>query len=664
MCHQRRMSALVAMLMAVLGLASPISVSHCVAQGGRLGAFQITTTANPRSVPADGKSAARIHIDVRDTNGNPAPDSTSVLVTTTLGKLGESGFGERPVLTVKTTSGYAIVFATSNTPGSAVVEISVGTSHSEDVHIEFRREGEEAVRAMRVIKINGGWVGYSVELNIIEARDGASVQFGGMTVSGADILQVDVNRMDLRAQPATVTRADKQMRGESLFFQLYTKRGALWQFTDAGQKKVSFDLCSMESRPVDSDLPADAFDFLDADSPTWLVARSITLFMDEKIVLRHARVYVDGQSAMRLSPYWILALPGYSGASNSQMVGLSSSGGLSVNLPLFYRVTDNTTGAIEIQRGAQSGSVVAREGWSLGLREEYRGNEVAGELVLSGLPRSDWGARWHDTRRVFGGALGDFSVSSPDHHSLFVDANVFNYQGSYRNNVRSYYRRPRGSASTYGLSSDWLTSPRRMRTGVDDTFRLGTSVGVRHDSFVKSGMIFDNELYANLDFGAWRLGPQTWLAWDIDNIYSWDTADYSANSARSGLTLEKSFGNNVTTFVDYIAEYGTGDAYRKGWWQGLDLTTWAGMGRWDVYLRGSWDLTDDSTWGSLDIVNYLSDRWRLLFLGTHYKFGDTKYDDIQLGLGWKFWQELEIGLRWSREEDQLGVEFGGVTSTF
>ena len=46
---------------------------------------------------------------------------------------------------------------------------------------------------------------------------------------------------------------------------------------------------------------------------------------------------------------------------------------------------------VEIQRGAQSGSVIAREGWSLGLREEYRTSAGEGELVLAGLPRGDWG---------------------------------------------------------------------------------------------------------------------------------------------------------------------------------------------------------------------------------------------------------------------------------
>ncbi len=90
-----------------------------VAQGGRLGNFQITAVPNPRSVPADGKTAARIRIEVRDTGGQPAPDGTKVVVSTDLGYVGESEFDRTKALTVETAAGFAMVFATSDTPGLA-----------------------------------------------------------------------------------------------------------------------------------------------------------------------------------------------------------------------------------------------------------------------------------------------------------------------------------------------------------------------------------------------------------------------------------------------------------------------------------------------------------------------------------------------------------------
>jgi len=661
--HRRRSWALVAVLLGGLSGAMLVCSAPAAAQGGRLGNYQITAVPNPRSVPADGKTAARIRIKVSDTNGRPAPDGTKVVVSTDLGYVGESEFDRTKALTMETAAGFAMVFATSDTPGLATIEISVGTSRSNNVYLEFRPEGQAAGPELRVVRINGGWVGYSVDLNIIEARDCASVNYGGMSISGADIVQLDVNKMELRAQPAMITCEEEQLAGESLFFQFYTKRGALQQLTDVGLQRVGFNLYNLEPRSLDGDLPDDAFDLLPVVGETWLVADSITVFVGEKIVLHDADIYVGTDKVMSLPPYWILAMPGYTGASNSQILGISSDGGLAVDLPFFYRVTDTRTGAVEIRRGARSGSVIAHEGWGIGLREEYRAQNAEGELVLAGLPYSDWGMEWRDTREVFGGMLGDFSVGWPDHHSFFADANLFSYNSSYRSNVRAYYNQPEYGGTAYGLFADWLTSPRRLPTGSDDTYRLGLSLGTYDDSGDR-GLIFANELYAKVDLGAWRLAPQMWLAFDVDDIYSWDTADYSANSIQARLTLEKGFGRNVTMFVDYFAEYGSGDAYRQGWHEGLGLDTWASFDRWDAYLRGNWDLTDDSTLASLDLSYYLNNRWRLVLLGTHYDFDDTRYNDVELGVGWKVLQGREIGLRWSHDERRLSVEFGNLTSSF
>jgi len=662
--HQRHTSALVAALVAGLSVAMLFCARPCGAQGGILGNYRITAVPNPRSVAADGKTAARIRIEVRDTNGQPAPDGTKVVVSTDLGYVGESEFDRTKALTVETASGFAMVFASSDTAGLATIRISVGASRSNNVYLEFRPEGQEAGPELRVVQVDGTWVGYSVDLNIIEARDHALVGYGGMTVSEADIVQLDVDTMDLRAEPAIVTRDDQEISGQNLFFQVYSKRGALRQFTDDGIEQVGFDLYSLEAQSLDWDLPYNAFDFLPAVGETWLVADSITLFVGEKIVLRNADVYVGGDKVMSLPPYWVLAMPGYTGASHSQILGVNSAGGLAVDLPFFYRVTGTRTGAVELRRGAPSGSVIAREGWGLGLREEYHTQNAEGELVLAGLPRSDWGMEWRDTRQVFGGALGDFSVGWPDHHSIFADANIFDYGSSYRSNVRAYYHRPEYAATTYGLFADWLTSPRRLPTGSNNTYRLGLSLGAYHSSKENRGLIFDNELYGKMDLGAWRLASQTWLAFDVDNIYSWDTADYSANSAQAQLTLERGFGRNVTMFVDYFAEYGSGDAYHQGWHEGLGLNGWASFERWSAYLRGNWDLTDNSTLASADVSYYLNNRWRLVLLGTHYDFEETSYDDVELGIGWKVLQGRELGLRWSHEEGRFSVELGNLTSSF
>ena len=117
-------------------------------------------------------------------------------------------------------------------------------------------------------------------------------------------------------------------------------------------------------------------------------------------------------------------------------------------------------------------------------------------------------------------------------------------------------------------------------------------------------------------------------------------------------------------FVDYFAEYSTGDVYYQGWHEGLGLDTWASFDRWDAYLRSNWDFTDDSTLASLDLSYYLSNRWRMVLLGTYYDFQYTSYNDVEIGMGWKVLQGQEIGLRWSHDEGCLSLEFGNLRSSF
>ncbi len=277
--HRRRSWALVAVLIVGLTGVMLVCPETVMAQGGRLGNYQITAVPNPRSVPADGKTAARIRIEVRDNSGRPAPDGTKVVVSTDLGHVGESEFDRTSAVTVETTAGFAMVFATSDTPGLATIRASVGTSRSNNVYLEFRPEGQAAGPELRVVN------------------------------SGADIVQLDVANMVLRAQPATITRDEQQLTGENLFFQFNAKRGAVQQLTDAGLQQVGFDIYNVKARPLDWDLPNNPFRLLPVVGDTWLIADSITLFVGEKIVLRHAAVYVGSDKVASLPPYLCPVIP-------------------------------------------------------------------------------------------------------------------------------------------------------------------------------------------------------------------------------------------------------------------------------------------------------------------------------------------------------------------
>lgn len=650
-----------ALFLAVIG-----SGHNCQAQGPRLGRARIIITVNRQRVPADGQAHAQIRVELRDAQGNHLPDGTEVVMDITPpARLGESRTDKRPSLTVRTSRGFAIAFATSDAPGTAKITCRMQAS-SNFVYVEFVPEGEIISAEARIIDIRGGWVGYSMDRNIVEARDEAMVSYGGMTVAGGDILQLDIDQMILKAEPAVVKRGDEQLSGEDLYFDLRIKRGALRRFGETGEGEpeiVFFDMYNLVPREFDWELPYDAFRPTRFESDTWLVANSISVHVGEKIVLRHAKMYVGAQKAMSLLPYWIIPLPGYTGAASTRVLDLTSDGGLAVNFPYFYRVTDRATGAVEIQRGARAGSVIARRGWSLGLREEYRSGDVQGTVTIGGLPHSDWGLEWRDSRTVFGSGLADFSIGWPDHHNVFMDANVYQYRGSYRFNLRGFYDGLRSVSDSYGLECDWLTSPRPLSSDRRDTFRLGTSLGVRHNGET-SGLTLRNELYGAVNPHAWRLGRRTWLTPSVSNVYAWDTADFSANSARGGLRWQHDFSDSAYMDLDYSAEYAAGDAYRDGWRQIVSTDLRVFSPRWHAYLNGSWDLTDSDVYGFLQFDYDLNDRWQVGLRGTYYKFDDTKFDDIELLAGRRVWQGQVIGLRYSQDTGKFSIELGGLGTTF
>ncbi len=633
-------------------------VSALWAQTSRFGRWRVDITATPKRVHADGKMAATIRVEIRDSQGLHAPDGTTVICHTDLGRLSLGETDKRATLNVETRGGFAIVYVSSDQPGTAQLRVQVGDSYNH-AYVAFLPEGEPLGRATRVIEVRGGWVGYSVDLNTIEARDCATAKYGALRVEAEDILQINIDTMVLKGWPAVFSRGDQQLEGEFAYYEIYGNKAAMQRITDEGIEVASFDTLGLTPRDEEWQLPDDALRLDNRETQTWLVCKSASIFVGEKIVLRHGVMYVQGQKVLSFPPYWIIGLPGYSGSTSTQTLALSSGGGVAVDFPWYYRVTNSATGAIKLQRGAEAGSVIAREGWTLALEEEYGQGDVEGRITVAGLPRSDWGVEWEDRRRLFGGALADFSIGWPDHHSLFVDANIFDQWPSGRVNLRGYYQAPEDIDASYGLDADWLSNPKPFLGGRNASYRLGTSVAARRGP-AYNGTVIENELYAALDLRPWRIGSKTDLRPSFSDVYAWDTADFSANSANGRLRLKHEFSNSLWSSLQYSAEYVSGDAYHTGWRQVLDLDLGAYHGaKWDAHLSAQHDLTASDTYASLYTDYYLDSRWRLGLWAAYYDFDGTSYDDVELELGRRVFNR-EIGLCYSFETGRLALELAGL----
>lgn len=627
------------------------------AQMPRYDGVRINLWPTPRVVPADGKSAATVRAELRDASSRPVPDGTMVVFRVEGGALSLDGDERRQVVTTQTVAGSATVQVTSDATGTANVIAEVATGEGKNqVTIAFVAEGSSLLAGSSVVHVRGNWVGYALDLAIVEARDEAEVEYAGMVVRSPDVLQVDVNTLTLKAINAEIKVDGRILRANDISYNLLSGEGVLRRIGEEGVERKCFDCYSLQERDPDRDVSAETFRLDTARAGVWAVADGVSVHPHEKVVLRSATLYAGGERVIALPRYWVMAMPGYTGTTHSRTMGVNSEGQLAVDFPYFYRVDETRTGAVKIQRGATAGSVIARDDWSLALEEAYSSRGGEGAISLVGLPRNDWGVEWRDQRSL--GSFGDgyFSVYSPDHQSYYGDANIYQSRGDRRLNLTASVRKPRGQDFSYAAAADWLTMNRPAGLW-NSSYRLGTAIGLRHVAGYDEGIVAENNLYAALDFPRAYLAERTSLTPSVSNFFSWDTGGFSRNSLRSELRLRHYVSSDMSVHASYVSEYTSGDL-AKGFAHLVNLDLRAYHGR-NVsgYLTTNYDLTDDRFYG-FGLVDYrLDENWRMGVAGTYFDYQDDSFSNMELSVARRL-GPTEVGLRWSEASGRISLEFG------
>ncbi len=636
------------------------------AQGALLGRVSLYLTATPNRVPADGKTRSRLRVDLRTETGGPYADGTAVVLHTDFGYFTTTGADRLATLNLPSRGGAVTAYMVSDTPGMAVITVTALNSRLQGT-IEFLAPGQTGLAETRIAHVSGGWVGYAVDQNTVEARDQAWVRFGKTRLEGADVVQLNVADMTLRAGSGVLTDGKTTLEANDFYLDLPRKRGVLRRLGEEGVERLTFDLTTLQVRVMDWEVPEQAFQREAALSGSWILAQEITVFSGEKIVFREGGLYTEEKKIMSLPRIWIFALPGYTGASNTQVFGVSSTGGLAVNYPYFLSAGENTTQAVAIQKGAAATSVMAQDEWGLGFQHEYRYGQTSGVLSLSNLPRSEWGAQWRDTRTVWDRANASFNVASPDHRSLYYDGSIYDYRPGYSVNLRSFYQRPRGGGSSWGAVGEWLSDPRPWGSpSRGPLYRLGASAGVQRGAgLLSTRPQFVQELYGSLDWRPFQLNRHTRLTPSLSNVFTWDTSPFHGNNLRGEVRLDQSFGERLDVNLRYSANHLSGGLPQTGWQQLLasELHAYHGT-KWMLYATGEKDL-DSSNWYALTTWDYYFARaWRLQLMGNWYHQNGLHYADRYVFLGWRVFQNREIGLSWSRQTGRLSLELTGLATSF
>jgi hypothetical protein len=639
------------------------------AQETWLGAYRIDLRANPTRLAADGLTRCRIQAEVRRFDGSPAPDGTQIVFNTDIGWLSLGQGDKRATVDTTIRGGVVVVFLSSDAAGVATVFARVQDSRT-NVHISFLVPGSKglggAERPPRSMTISGKWVGYCVEANAVEARGRNRVTYGRLVFDVGDVTVLNVQTLELHCLGAVLRRDKAEVETESLSADLSKGEVLVQRITEGTVVRQRLSLQTLTPIENDEPIPAGSFSVPETEGETWFVGTTVRVFPSEKVVLRNASVYSGNEKVLSLPPYWILAMPGFTGASNSSMLGVNSSGGFAFDMPFFYQVTDTWTGCVRLQKGTTMAGVSAASGWSLALHQEYstEGGSL-GAMTLAGLPRSDWGFAWHDNRQGLQGSQLFTDFSTPDHDSLFLNTMLYRTLPSHQFSLSASFDRPADFDASYGATAQWMTYPRPFVGSRRLEYSLGTSMSLQRGALVdgSSNLVFGNDVYSSLGFAPSGMGRKWSLQPRLENVYSWFTNGTSRDVLRAELSLNGTVAGHNPLRLTYAAQNQSGDTYTPGWHQEVDLFLSAYRGKWSSYLMASRSLTNSDQMATLSMNYRLTDTWRLGALYTQYDFGLGNFSDVEFTLARAFFGQ-ELGLRWSRETGRLSLSAIGLNHSF
>jgi len=532
--------------------------------------------ADPDRVPADGKSAVVVLVEVADAMGRPAPDGTPVYFATTLGEI------TSPVQTV---GGIAqTVLTASNAAGTAVVSaITAGVRRT--IQVEFLAEPGSAARGSRVVELVADEVAYSADRKVFVATWRAALKHQGMEID-ADGIQYDMNSGLVCAQGNVALKSGaRTLQADALRYDLIALRGRLLRLTDPAER-LTVEGEKLATTP-DASEDAVLWDPLKTDETrTWVKAKRAIVYPREKIILDHATFYVDDTRVVSLRRH--VLDPSDGGAVFGQVLAFSSTSGVALDFPMYYRANAHHVGSLHLGRNRTLGGSQWGPGWSLGMREEYmQEGRTEGAFELDDLMRPSRGMRW-EHRHDLGGGM-----------SLNADASSVQFEGSgprLRSNTFGFYR-PMSSGrlsltvarSDYGASAQTLSDAeyrlQSLRSGggalITPSLRFRNSVTRSQDS----GVIIDPDtgepleiakqterttspgVDVNISFPTKTLTRDTHLSAGLTTGYAWNLGTGSRGLLDGRFLLDRRFGTNSFATLAFTYTSGSlmqGSLFRSG----------------------------------------------------------------------------------------------------
>lgn len=613
--------------------------------------YSILLNANPQSIVADGKSTTFVSAEVRDPQGNLVPDGTLVNFSTSAGAIDSAvntvGGTARAKLRSGSSTGKALVSA-SLAIGGAVAQI----------RIEFVTAGSEFREETHITLASAGYLVYHPVEQVAEALDGVRIYHRGLTIE-ASAAQIDLRRGIVRArhkvggEPVSISRGGIVLRASQLYYVLTDMQGRLITSIDDKVEQLALDGRKLSASADEMQGDPTMFDFaVLEDSDMVVMARRMTIKPGEEIHLHRAQVFVEDRKVISLPLHVLPLRPGA-----RRMITFTNTG-IRLDVPLYYSLTPNSTGAFLVRRHRQTGwgQYGGQPGWSLDLLQEYSfGGESRGAIGVDRILGGEWGARWNHEQQ-FGDRTRMYSyLDYPAHRDLFGSASMnhsfdnatlgMSLFGSGIKDGRDSFSgdlyiqsRPKPFVSKY---ADYSLS---ARTTYSSLVREGGS----HTGFGVQGQVLGRtiSLRPSTNFrGSWTIGHD-WGGRG-DGITTYATAGiHHRLGGISSLGLSYSYARDP----GIISTLGRHSLNATGYMAGS--SPWTGSFHSNIGLDG------DLFSGFGDLYYEVNPGLRLGLIGTYQRFGGANYGDIEFALGKKIWNQ-EFFVIYSHDRKAFRLELAG-----
>ncbi|HTQ10383.1 MAG TPA: Ig-like domain-containing protein, partial [Fimbriimonadaceae bacterium] len=327
----------------LLGLLLTLCYSLGAADGGT-----IQLTSLPTMTVADGRSTVTLSATVRRSSGQPVPDGTQVLFSTTLGTIKDSSI-------VQTTGGIArCIFQSGTVAGSAIVTaqaLSVGATTTMELEILSDRSllnsANEYVEIVAPKDLT-----FSMDQKIVAAAGphrGAKLRYREIEVD-ADDLQLNIPVYEVRAKKGHLKLGKYSLDFEQLNLKLSARKGiavtTIVPTAPAAATVVGEIPWFVGTRPYQGAVSVNLngftpgakiddptqFDMRDlSDSTSMITAKKAVVFPQKKIQFEKANVIVGGVTVLRMPLYELNLMTG-SNIVTDQMIGIQN-GAFQINYP-------------------------------------------------------------------------------------------------------------------------------------------------------------------------------------------------------------------------------------------------------------------------------------------------------------------------------------------